>query len=213
MKGFQTFSTGNSLRRIKIHRNWRVLDIGSGHNPHPRADVLLDKDVVPSPERGGLPCLRDSRPFVLGDAQHLPFKDKSFDLVLACQVAEHVEDPVLFCRELMRVAHRGYIECPGALTELVLGEPFHLWLVSRKGGGLAFKRKTRGNSKASDLFYALFYAGQPRARRTFTPKGPFGPLVRALSLLVRKFWRMPGVRRFTYTSFEFQGEFHVRVVG
>ncbi|HID11473.1 MAG TPA: class I SAM-dependent methyltransferase [Candidatus Latescibacteria bacterium] len=212
MKGFQTFLTGNSLRRIKIHSEWRVLDIGSGHNPHPRADVLLDKDMAPSPERGGFPSLRGSRPFVLGDAQHLPFKDKSFDLVLACQVAEHVEDPVLFCRELVRVAHRGYIECPGALTESVLGEPFHLWLVSRRAGGLIFKRKRR-NLKASDLFYALFYAGQTRAKRTFTLKGPSGPLLRALSLLLQRFWRMPGIRRFTYTSFEFQGEFHVLVVG
>lgn len=213
MNDFQTFLTGNSLRRIKIHRTWRVLDVGSGHNPHPRADVLFDKDVVPSPERGGFPSLRDSRPFVLGDAQHLPFKDKSFDLVLACQVAEHLEDPLLFCKELVRVAHRGYIECPGALTEIVLGEPFHLWLVSKRKGGLTFKRKKVKSSKASDLFYALFYAGQPRARMTFAPKGPFGPLLRALSLLVQRFWRMPVVRQFTYTSFEFQGEFSVQVLG
>lgn len=42
----------------------------------------------------------------LGDAHHLPFADRSFDLVVACEVLEHVQDPYRVLREMARVTRR-----------------------------------------------------------------------------------------------------------
>lgn len=41
---------------------------------------------------------------VLCDGQHLPFRSNSFSTVYSSHVVEHVDDPVLMVRELLRVA-------------------------------------------------------------------------------------------------------------
>ena len=41
---------------------------------------------------------------VLGDAHHLPFKDKAFDLVLCSELLEHVVDQEAVLKELLRVS-------------------------------------------------------------------------------------------------------------
>ena len=40
---------------------------------------------------------------VIGDVQHLPFCDKAFDHSFCLHVLEHVKDPILAIRELIRV--------------------------------------------------------------------------------------------------------------
>jgi ubiquinone/menaquinone biosynthesis C-methylase UbiE len=44
-----------------------------------------------------------------GDVAHLPFPDATFDLVLAIEVLEHVEDPPAALREIRRVATRDVV--------------------------------------------------------------------------------------------------------
>lgn len=45
-------------------------------------------------------------PLVQGDAEKLPFRNDSFDLVLCSEVLEHVPDPKTVFRELVRVSDR-----------------------------------------------------------------------------------------------------------
>jgi ubiquinone/menaquinone biosynthesis C-methylase UbiE len=45
--------------------------------------------------------------FIVADAQHLPFKDGTFDKVLCTEVLEHIPDDKLGIRELYRVAKFG----------------------------------------------------------------------------------------------------------
>ena len=103
-----------SLRRLHcpVDRQALVLDIGSGGNPYPRANVLLDayEDTV---ERFHVPLVRD-RPIVYGLAERLPFRDKAFDFIIASHVFEHSQDPVAFLKEIIRVGKAGYIETPDA---------------------------------------------------------------------------------------------------
>ncbi|MCM0605506.1 MAG: class I SAM-dependent methyltransferase [Xanthomonadaceae bacterium] len=108
-----------SLRRIHtpVDRNALVLEVGSGGNPYPRANVLLDAYEDTS-ERHWVPLTVD-RPFVLGFVENLPFKDKSFDFVIASHVLEHSKDPEKFLSELMRVSKGGYIEVPDAFMERI----------------------------------------------------------------------------------------------
>ena len=96
----------NLLAEIIPH-NCTVLDVGSGHNPNPRSDVLCDRYVDDDTERGG--AIRVDRPLIVGDGHNLPFKDKAFDYVIASHIIEHMDDPARFCSELMRVSKRGFI--------------------------------------------------------------------------------------------------------
>ena len=79
-----------SLRRlyVPVPTDALVLDIGSGGNPYPRANVLLDA-YEEGTERSNAPLIKD-RPMVFGLAESLPFKDNSFDFVIASHVLERV---------------------------------------------------------------------------------------------------------------------------
>lgn len=41
--------------------------------------------------------------YLLGDVEHLPFADESFDVVIAGEIIEHMEDPQILVDELKRV--------------------------------------------------------------------------------------------------------------
>jgi SAM-dependent methyltransferase len=114
--------------RLDIPSGALVLEVGSGHRPHPRADVLTDK-YLGDMERGGR--LVTDRPFVQADAQQLPFKPKVFDYVLCRHVLEHLGDPEAFFHEISRVGEAGYIETPSVIWEyLHPTRTYHRWHVS-----------------------------------------------------------------------------------
>ncbi len=74
-----------------------ALDIGSGsfHQEY-GSDRLVSLDISPV-----------YRPTVLGDAVRLPFKDTTFDLVIATEVIEHVLYPGRMLDEVRRVLRPG----------------------------------------------------------------------------------------------------------
>jgi len=146
------------MNPIQVWRNWRsraelmaswglsptdlVLEVGSGQNPSPRADVLCERYVADGTERhDALP--RVDRPLVVGDIARLPFRDNAFDFVVCTHVLEHVADPSGAIGELTRVARRGYVETPAAAWEHVHSFTFHRWYVSEEEGVMVFRAKTR----------------------------------------------------------------------
>jgi SAM-dependent methyltransferase len=123
-----------SLRRLHcpVDDSALVLEVGSGGNPYPRANVLLDAYEA-TRERHWVPLTVD-RPTVLGFVEALPFRDQAFDFVIASHVLEHSADPARFLGELQRVAKAGYIEVPDAFMERV--NPYHdhrLEITTREG--------------------------------------------------------------------------------
>jgi Methyltransferase domain len=77
------------------HPEGRVLEVRGGDSPSPRSDVLVDFALEPR-ERWGGRIERDDRPLVLARGEALPFRDKSFDYVIAFHVLEHSEHPEVF---------------------------------------------------------------------------------------------------------------------
>jgi ubiquinone/menaquinone biosynthesis C-methylase UbiE len=136
--------------RLPIAPSALVLDVGSGDNPHPRADVLVDR-LTGAEHRGGAPMLVD-RTAVLGDATKLPFKDKSFDFVIASHVLEHMPNPALFLTELQRVAHAGYIETPNSIYENLNPSKAHCLEISLIDNRLRIYKKKESSSNSLNFF-------------------------------------------------------------
>jgi SAM-dependent methyltransferase len=142
-----------SLRRLHCPtpKQALVLEVGAGGNPYPRANVLLDA-METTIERNEQQLIND-RPLVLGLCEELPFKDKSFDYVIASHVHEHTDDPEKFLSELMRVAKAGYIETPEGWFEKMCSFTYHRLEVSNVGGKLFIRKKQSWKPDEIALLY------------------------------------------------------------
>lgn len=113
---------------LRISRKDRVLEVGGGHNPTRRADVIVEKFVESNYHRGGNLRIFPHQTFINADAEKMPFKDNEFDYLICNHVLEHAEDPIAFTSELQRVAKRGYIEVPSLIGESLFPKESHKWL-------------------------------------------------------------------------------------
>lgn len=152
--GFEKVAWG--LRRLycPVDRNALVLEVGSGGNPYPRANVLLDAFEV-TRQRHWAPLIAD-RPTVLGAVERLPFRDKVFDFVIASHVLEHSSDPDAFLLELQRVARAGYIEVPDAFMERLNPYRDHRLEISVRDETLVIRKKSawQVDSELAELYEA-----------------------------------------------------------
>jgi uncharacterized protein YbaR (Trm112 family) len=139
---------------MKIGPNDLVLDVGSGHNPNPRSDILCDRYIEDDTERGG--SIRADRPLIVADGHNLPFKDKAFDYVIASHIIEHMDDPERFCSELQRVSRAGFIASPTELAEHMFYWTFHKWYVNKTGDKLVLHPKVNVPNIFGDLFHYLY---------------------------------------------------------
>jgi SAM-dependent methyltransferase len=114
---------------LSIKRSDYVLEIGGGHNPHPRSNMVVDKFPDVNYHRSGDIKVLQHQTFISADGQNLPFKDKEFDYVICCQVLEHVENPAKFLSEQFRVAKKGYLETPSLFGEHLFPKESHKWIL------------------------------------------------------------------------------------
>lgn len=130
-----------ALRRVTldIPQESLVLEVGSGGNPYPRSNVLLDA-YEETRERHWDALVHD-RPTVLSFGENLPFKDKAFDYVIAAHVLEHTPFPEKFLAELQRVARAGFIETPDAFMERINPYKDHRLEVTVRDEGLVIRKK------------------------------------------------------------------------
>ena len=126
---------------LEILPHEKILDVGGGHHPFLRANVVADIDFSSGQHRDGSRMMIDftKHGYVQADMAALPFKDKSFDVVVCIQALEHSANPAKACEELMRVAHRGFIETPRKWTEYYFGHPTHRWLINDVNHVLTFE--------------------------------------------------------------------------
>jgi SAM-dependent methyltransferase len=155
---------------ICVRRGQRVIDIGSGHAPFIRADVLCDRFPVETNQRPIPEIYMPVGRFVVGDIQDLPFADNAFHYAYCSAVLEHLPRPEKACAEISRIASSGLIRTPSWLWEIMGGSAAHLWLISVKENKLIFRRKTLDdialhslipekirNSKPYEKLFDFFY--------------------------------------------------------
>ena len=123
----------------------RVLDVGCGTgyllsslaSRYPDADKLAGVDPAPAMIEVATSAASDDRlAFSLGTAEHLPYPDDTFDLVVSTTSFDHWSDQLAGLCECARVLQPG--------GSLVVVDQFSLWLVPTLLVGRRGKARTRG---------------------------------------------------------------------
>jgi ubiquinone/menaquinone biosynthesis C-methylase UbiE len=122
-------SNPSSRFKLNIKSGEKVLEVGGGHNPHPRSNVIVDKYGDDNTHRSGDIKTLKNQKFMVADGENLPFKDNEFDYIISNQVLEHVENPTAFLNEFARVAKRGFIETPSLIGEYLFPKESHKWVI------------------------------------------------------------------------------------
>ncbi len=128
---------------LKIGKKDKVLEVGPGHSPTFRSNVLVDLFVNSNYHRCGNLKIYPHQQFINANGEALPFKDKEFDYVICNQVLEHAENPAEFIREQCRVAKRGYMETPSLLGEFLFPKKSHKWIILHLDNKLILFEKSR----------------------------------------------------------------------
>ena len=98
-----------------------ILDIGCGEKPEGDINLDISKHVQIGPTSG----IVKSKCNIIADALHLPFRDKSIEIVYSSHCIEHVKNPCMFVKECERIAiQRIVIKCPSK------------WMVGNRGNKL-----------------------------------------------------------------------------
>ncbi len=168
--GLESLAWASRRFHTPVPKDALVLEVGSGGNPYPRSNVLLDAFEA-TRERHWVPLTSD-RPTVLGFVENLPFKDKSFDYVIASHVLEHSKDPGKFINELQRVAKAGYIEVPDAFLERINPYKDHRLEITLRNDHLIITKKK--NWKHDESVVELYEDRvKPYLTTILIPKRPF----------------------------------------
>jgi ubiquinone/menaquinone biosynthesis C-methylase UbiE len=164
---FEVYKVGCSNDMyIPIHDSWNVIEIGGGANPCPRADVITNYNSE-FHQRGMQPKKVDGAVMLELDCHDMScFDDNEFDYLLCIQVAEHLERPDVAIKEMTRIAKKGLIQVPSALTETIMGFNFHKWIIHEIGDKLIFQEKEPIHEEYLGMFFHnMFYKQNPLQQR------------------------------------------------
>ena len=171
----------NARRLLEtIPENARVIDVGGGAAPFPRADYVID--ASPYRALGGgsdgnihkqlnMPPRYSADRWIqadLCDHHPWPLADKEFDFAICSHLLEDVRDPIWVCSELRRIAKAGYIEVPSRVVEQSKGVEnprhagfyHHRWLITRHQDRLEFRHKPHVLHSVNDAIVTHLGPGQ-----------------------------------------------------
>jgi len=140
------------LRQIEVGPADFVIDVGGGHRPFRRADLVIEKYPFAHSLHRTSPMQFPRVPVIKADALAMPIPDRGCDLIFASHIIEHLTDPKRFIAEIRRCSRRVYLEFPSRQRELMHAWSFHQWLVEAQGTVLKFYR-----NDLPQLFGPLFH--------------------------------------------------------
>lgn len=152
---------------LKITKKDRVLEVGSGHNPTFRADVIVERFLESNYHRCGTVKVYPHQELINANGEALPFKDKEFDYVICNQVLEHVDNPADFIREQCRVAKGGYMETPSLLGEFLFPKKSHKWIILYLDNKLILFEKSKMPGNYENNYGELFLNYLPYQSLTY----------------------------------------------
>lgn len=152
---------------LHINKKDKVVEIGSGHNPMYRSNVIVEKFTNDNYHRGGDVKIYPHQLYVNADGEKLPFDDNTFDYAICNQVLEHVEHPETFVLEQSRIAHRGYIETPSLIGEHLFPKKSHKWAILDIDGKLVMYEKAKMEENYANDYGRLFLNYLPYQSLTF----------------------------------------------
>lgn len=160
---------------FNIRSDEKVLDIGSGNIPFPFATHLADLAIKDDTYgRAGVPFkYLDGKPVYECDVENMPFSDKEFDFVYCSHVLEHTHNPEKACKELVRIAKRGYIETPTRGKDLFLHTgkvSNHTYFVENLDGTLIFTEYTAEELEglSNDILLQMHVKPQTKREKAFS---------------------------------------------
>lgn len=138
------------------------LDVGCGN--FPSGDVNCDLFINDVGHRTGKVNIRSPsldpkkiKNFVLCDVQYPPFRDSVFDEVYSSHIIEHVRNPYLFLKEMIRISKdKIVILCPHRLGDRLQGgrnNPYHLHFLNKKW----FFKQLKNFKVAYNIDYTQFF--------------------------------------------------------
>jgi SAM-dependent methyltransferase len=95
-----------------------ILDVGCGSRPKGTVNVDFFNGGNWNPhdgnqEQGEYINLKKIPNYIMADAQYLPFKDEAFTEVISSHTIEHVQNPYIMLKELIRVTKQSTtVRCP-----------------------------------------------------------------------------------------------------
>lgn len=181
-----------------------ILDVGGGHVPFPKANVIVDKfpeNEFDKSQRANSPMqIPEGAKFIKMDATDMScFKNKEFDFVVCAETLNHAKDPIAICKEINRVGKRGYIEMPSALYELLASHLEHLWVCIWDGKTLKF---TKSNYPENTMGTPT--DGRPPSLRQLPNKNIQSEAYRLM--------HEKAAREATYIEFVWEGNFNYEVI-
>lgn len=141
---------------LRIKKRDIVLEVGPGHNPSYRSNVIVERFIDNDYHRCGEVKIYPHQEIINANGEDMPFKDKEFDYVICNQVLEHADDPEAFLIEQMRVAKRGYIETPSLLGEFLFPKKSHKWVILEIDGKLILFEKDKMPGNYENNYGELF---------------------------------------------------------
>ncbi len=148
---------------LEIKTRYKVLEVGGGHDPHPRSNIVVDKYAGDlNRHRCGDLKLYANQEFIEADGETLPFKDKSFDYSICSHVLEHVINPDKFIEEQARVSKMGYMETPSLIGEYIMPKQSHKWVILEIDNKLVLYDKSLIDFQAPLNFGYLFLDFLPK---------------------------------------------------
>lgn len=149
---------GRILPGFKPKKDDLVIDLGCGDKPFWRADVLLDNSKLGNEHRYSSSGInKEIGYYVDSDLTKTPFSDKTFDFSFCSHVLEHVQRPDLAIKEIMRISHKGYLEVPNGIMEMIYPYQGHLWFIYQIKDELIFIRKGKGLHQALSIANSKYY--------------------------------------------------------